>query len=547
MNKQKIRKLILGIILTAVIIVAAIGALGLNWYHNLPKFHDLTVELGTEIIELSEFTTKYADTDKITFVSDPALVDLNNTGSTELTLAHGKKQENVTLTVEDTTPPKVTFVDHITTRIDQIPTADAFVSEIFDESKTEVRFASDVFVPKDYSDLTVTVEVQDANGNVTRQNCVLSFIWMLDSFSLEFGEPLQAGDVLIDPSRDVSLVHTDDIDAVNAGDVGVYTVTSTVGDQSAVCQVTVSDTTAPILTLKTVKIRPGERVNLDRFLETVEDVSEITSVQMVSPMDFYPEGKHTISVQAEDIHGNVAVKETMLWVGHDFAPPTIFGAYETLTVAKHSDPDFLKGVHAYEKGTGNCEVTCDTSALDVHTAGTYYITYSAWDNAGNEAKVKRKVIVEHDAEDTAALVESIAAKLSNDPEELRDYVRSKIRYTKDWGGDDPVWFGFTNRYGNCYVHALCLQSLFDLKGIQSQLIWVTNKSHYWLLVKIDGVWKHIDPTPSTLHGRYSLMNDDQRQSTLSGRVWDRKAWPACGENYVYELIDSEHRTSYLYK
>ena len=527
MSKQKIYKLILGIFLTVAIIIAVICVLGFNRYQNLPKFHDLTVELGTDIIQLSEFTTQYADTDKISFVSDPSLVDLNNTGSTELTLAHGKKQENVTLTVADTTAPQVTFVDHITTRIDQLPTADAFVSDIVDESKTEVRFASDVFVPKDYSDLSVTVEVADANGNITRQDCVLSFIWLLDSYSLEFGEPLRAEDILIDPSRDVSLVHDEDIVAVNTGVVGTYTVTGTVGNQSATCQITVTDTKAPVITLKTHKIYAGMKVTLDNFVETVEDASEITSVQLLSAQDYYPDGKHTITVQAEDIHGNVSTAETTLWVGNDFNPPIIYGVYETLTVAKHSEPDFLKGVYAHEWNTGNWPVTCDTSTLDLHTAGTYYITYSAWDNAGNQAVAKRKVIVEHDAEDTAALVESIAAQLGNDPEELRDYVRSKVSYTTNWGGDDPVWYGFTTRSGNCYVHALCLQSLFDLKGIESQLIWVNNKSHYWLIVNIDGTWKHIDPTPSRLHGRYSLMNDAERQSTLSGRDWDRSAWPAC--------------------
>ena len=169
----------------------------------------------------------------------------------------------------------------------------------------------------------------------------------------------------------------------------------------------------------------------------------------------------------------------------------------------------------------------DTSKLDVDTAGTYYVTYTAVDKSGNMATVKRKVIVEHDQEDTAALVASIAAKLGNDPEKLRDYVRSSINYNHSWGGEDPVWYGFTKWNGNCYVHALCLQEIFNLKGIENQLIWVTNKSHYWLIVKIDGVWKHIDPTPSNLHGRYSLMNDQQRLSTLSGRKWDTTQWPAC--------------------
>ena len=147
------------------------------------------------------------------------------------------------------------------------------------------------------------------------------------------------------------------------------------------------------------------------------------------------------------------------------------------------------------------------------------------------ATAKRKVVVEHDKEDTNALVKSIAAGLGSDPEALRNYVRSRISYNTNWGGDDPVWYGFTNRVGNCYVHALCLQALFNEKGIQSQLIWVTDHSHYWLLVNIGGAWKHIDPTPSSLHGRYSLMNDAQRYETLvsngRNRDWDRSLWPAC--------------------
>ena len=130
-------------------------------------------------------------------------------------------------------------------------------------------------------------------------------------------------------------------------------------------------------------------------------------------------------------------------------------------------------------------------------------------------------------EDTAAMVREIADSLGNDPEEIRDYVRSSIRYNHDWGGEDPIWYGFTTRTGNCYVHAQCLKAIFDLKGIESQFIWVVDKSHYWLQVKIDGAWKHIDPTPGPSHSKYSLMSDAQRLSTLSGRKWDTSLWPAC--------------------
>ena len=49
-----------------------------------------------------------------------------------------------------------------------------------------------------------------------------------------------------------------------------------------------------------------------------------------------------------------------------------------------------------------------------------------------------------------------------------------------------------------------------------------------LLINLGGSWYHIDPTPSRVHSRYSLMTDEQRYSTLSGRDWDRSKWPSCG-------------------
>ena len=101
----------------------------------------------------------------------------------------------------------------------------------------------------------------------------------------------------------------------------------------------------------------------------------------------------------------------------------------------------------------------------------------------------------------------------------------------DWGDDDPIWYGFNNRRGNCYVHAHCLKALLDYKGYNTQFIWVTDKSHYWLIIELNGGWKHIDATPGVYHSRYSLMNDTQRYETLvyygKNRDWDRSAWPAC--------------------
>ena len=153
--------------------------------------------------------------------------------------------------------------------------------------------------------------------------------------------------------------------------------------------------------------------------------------------------------------------------------------------------------------------------------------YTATDRSGNSATYRRKVTVAHDAEDTNALVAEHAAKCGTTIQSIRNYVLGNIYYNTNWGGDDPVWYGFTNRIGNCYVHALCLQRLLTYHGYTTQLIWVTDRSHYWLIVSMDGGWKHIDATPSALHSKYMFMDDAQRLETLSGRTWDTTQWPAC--------------------
>ena len=51
------------------------------------------------------------------------------------------------------------------------------------------------------------------------------------------------------------------------------------------------------------------------------------------------------------------------------------------------------GVTAVDDIDGKCDVTVDTSGLDLSKEGTYTITYSAMDSSGNVATCERKIIV----------------------------------------------------------------------------------------------------------------------------------------------------------
>lgn len=525
---QKVRKSKVTYICLALLVIALAAWGGYSsWLGKQAKFQNVTVELGTETVTLREFMTEYANVKKVGFVSDPSAIDLNRVGTTALTLRHGKQQQTVTLTVQDTVAPKAQFLPAYYTSIYELPDAEALVSNVEDEDQVKIFFEQAPVVPLDYSDVTVCVVVEDNSGNRISGNCVISYRWMEETHTLELGDVLTKEMLLLNPERDLDLLDQSQLDQINASDVGQYTIIASVGGNARSCVVTVQDTKGPELILQPVQRYPGNEVTLEDFLVSVTDLSELKEVRFASQFDVNTKATYDVIIEAEDIHGNVTAATTTLWVTDDMMAPTISGNLMEITVEKHSEPDFLEGFSAYDWVDGDCQVQCDTSKLDMHTAGTYYITYTATDSSGNVASVKRKVIVNHDAEDTAALVKEVAATLSDDPEEIRDYVRNQIFYTSNWGGDDPVWYGLTTKTGNCYVHALCLQMLLEEKGYEAQLIWTTWRSHYWVIVKLPEGWRHIDGTPLYDHLLYSLMTDRQRLATLKGRTWDREAWPAC--------------------
>ncbi len=496
-----------------------------------PKFQDVTVELGTESVSITDFMTAYASPRRVTLVSDPALVDLNRAGQTELVLRHGSKEETVVLSVVDTIAPTAEILPEYTVSIDKgIPDAAQLVRNASDMGALTVSYLTEPVIPADYRDTTVTVVVEDASGNRIAGDCVLHFSWYREIYTLEYGSKLTIGSVLLDPRRDAALVDQASLNYINGAAPGEYTLTGQLGDTPWTCAVTVQDTQGPVLQLKELRKSPGAIIKKELFLETVSDPSGIREVRMLTEINNRVQGVFPVEFEAEDNLGNITRGKTTLYINKDTAIPVFKGDFSDITVPKHSKPDLMKDISAWDVTDGACEVHCDTGKLDLDATGTYYITYSARDSSGNLAQKKRRIIVLHDEEDTAALVASIAASLSNDPEEIRDYIQSRIRYRayKSFSENhDLVWEGLQNRAGNCMVFAHSLKAIFDYKGIENQLIWVTNKSHYWLIVKFGDSWKHMDPTPGPQHSKYSIMSDKQRRSTLNGRLWDPALWPAC--------------------
>lgn len=510
------------IITLSVILLATLGLCGYTgWHYMQPKFRDASIELGEEMPAIDVFLTDLAKKDKAQLVSESP--ELSAAGIYPLDFSYSGKITTVNLTVTDTVPPVAEF-KNITADIDAELKPEDFVEEISDLAETTVTFATPYEKPVDFGDQTVEVVVTDASGNTVSGSCNIHYIWIQEALVVELGEEITKEDILLNPQRDNELIDQKDLDKINKTGIGTYTITAT-GDREGSCAITVQDTVAPELTLKNVSVMTGTKVTKNSFIKSCTDASGKVTTTIRDLPDMKSKGDFTVTIEAVDPSGNKTIKTAKLSVTGDKKAP-VFSGLSAMEVKKGSSPNWKSGVKAKDNVDGNVDFTVNADKVNLSKAGTYYATYTATDKAGNKATARRKVVVGHNDEDTKALVEEVAKTLAADPLVLSNYVRKKIKYNTNWGGSDPVWYGLKEKRGNCYVHAKILEALLKEKGFKTQLIWVTDKSHYWNLVYLDGKWQHIDSTPGTKHPT-RLMDDTDRYNNLQGRNWDRDKWPAC--------------------
>ncbi len=400
-NNKKTSKRKIMLAVGIVLILAALGAFGAYEYHyyTLQKFHDVTIELGEDFPDISEFLTENGEPEKARFVTDTAGVDISHAGDVEVTLKQGFKEETVTLSVVDTIAPVVVFVDETTKNIDYELNAEDFVISVDDLSETTVSFVEEPADTDSYEDRELTVVVTDASGNSVSHECKLTYQWIFDEVTLELGEELSANDVLIDQLVGKNLISQDDIDEINEAGVGEYDVVSEAGGKTSVCHVTVQDTTPPELELTEVEVYEVDTASLDDFVVSAWDASGDVSLRFRSALGFGKIGEYTVVIEAEDSYGNVTTGETTLTVKEDDVAPEISGLSDLSVTERSSDkPDLSTGVSSKDHVDGKCSFSYNDKDVDYDTPGTYYVTYTSTDKTGNKATEKRKITVLEDTE-----------------------------------------------------------------------------------------------------------------------------------------------------
>lgn len=507
------KKIIYTVLICIIAIICIFGG------YFLTKFKDAFVELGNDVT-IDNFV-RYGTNKNIDI--DLSKVDKEKVGEYDVKIKYFLFNYQKKVIIRDTTPP-ILEVKDIYRNINYQVDVNDFIENISDKSEYTLDISKNINT-SDFDDYEVTIKAEDVYHNKISKKTMLHIAWVKNEYSFEEGNILKRED-LVHNKEDVNTILQSDIDKINQGNVGEYLINSTKDNRSIEIKIRkTEDKTPPELVLKNVTIYKGKKINsVNDFVKSAKDKVSKVEIEMLSIIDYEKIGEQKIEIKASDAKNNSIVKETTLKIIKDTKGPKISGLSK-ITVNKNSKIDYRKGVSAYDDNDGKTDFSVDSSKVNVSKYGTYYAYYTSSDKIGNKTTSKRVIMVNHDKTDTNNLVKSVASGLSNNAEAIRDYVRKNIKYNTNSGGSDPIWYGLTNKVGNCIVHAYVFDALLKNKGYSTKIIWTTDKTHYWNMVYLNGSWKHMDSTPGSRHSKYSIMNDEERFATLQGRDWNRSLWP----------------------
>ncbi len=335
--------------------------------------------------------------------------------------AAGNGADEITreVTVEDTTPPVITLEGAATVTVEVGATYSdegATASDSFDADLTgDIVVVNNVETnaPGVY---TVTYNVSDGSGNaateVTREVTVSDTTVPVITLSGSATVTIEAGTTYTDAGATASDSFDGDITSdivvvnpVNTSIPGVYTITYNVSDSSlnaaaeVTREVTVSDTTVPVITLSgsaTVTVEAATMYTDAGATASDSLDGDITAaIVVVNPLGPTIPGVYTITYNVSDAAGNAAVEVTREVTVVDTTVPVItLSGSATVTVEAGT-------TYTDDGATANDSLDGDITAaivvvnpVDASVPGVYTVTYNVSDGTGNAAtEVTREVTV----------------------------------------------------------------------------------------------------------------------------------------------------------
>lgn len=517
------RSIIFRVILFVLIISCDIFLINFNLRD---KFKDVTIELGTESVRLEDFLVSPIYKKQSKCLSDIKSFDISEVGEYELTFSYKGKIEAVSLTIEDTTPPEVEFVD-LNKGLDYKFDASDFVTLVKDKSAYTINCKNS----KEY--LTIgehhfDIEVVDEFGNTTSSTRKLKIDVFKDEIHHELGNEFLRDELLITPLFGAASITKEHIKSIDINKEGEYLLNLKYEDKEYVTKVNVSDTEGPKILVNNINFYLGsEPKKNEDFIKGINDASGIKDVFYEGTLDYTKVGTYELKIKAIDTLGHKSEAIAVLNVRDDNIGPVISGL-NTIYATKNQTIDFYKGVSSKDAKDGVREFTVDASGVNTAVSGTYYAIYKSSDTSNNVTTKKRKVVVSYNMEDLDNMARSYYDKylVGKSILEITKFIHDKNGYSHTYGSDlDALYQILTRKTGSCRGHAFLMEKVLTYAGYQNKVIKTTNGTHYWNLVYENGVWRHYDSVGGHIRGP---ATDAEKLASkgMHGRKWDFSAYPA---------------------
>ncbi len=194
-----------------------------------------------------------------------------------------------------------------------------------------------------------------------------------------------------------------DMTAVDLKTIGTYPVQVQYKNKTYDCTIVVEDTLAPEGKVHNVSVYSGQPLKPEDFVTDITDATAVTVSWKPEP-NLTVEAQTLMTIILTDAAGNQSEYEAVLSVFVDNGVPQLTGV-DALFTYIGTEPDYLDGVTAMDDRDVALEITVDSSKVDLNAVGTYDITYSVTDAAGNTTTVPSTVTVTDD--NTAPTIQGV--------------------------------------------------------------------------------------------------------------------------------------------
>ena len=415
--------------------------------------------------------------------------------------------------VQDTTAPEVEVKDLIVTYGEEIAPED-FIVQCDEVTQVTYSFVDEVDTCKS-GEQTVQIQVQDSTGNELVTSAKLTVLGYVLEYHMEKGLELPSADVFVlDPA--VTAEFESELNPEDFAEYGKVVITVLFDGEKKEVTVYVEDHTAPKVEVADGEGWLGKEMAAEQLVATVEDESEV-SISFKEEPDWAKEGQQTVVIVVSDAYGNVTEQEVSLTLKKDTEAPVIETAYIKV---------LLKESISYKKNitvSDNCDeasdikLEIDNSGVNLNQEGSYKITCTATDKAGNAST--KEILVQvvaadastHTQEEINTLCDQVLAKIIDDSMTLEEkayaiyaWTRSNIGYMNETPKDgwlNGAYRGLVKRGGDCYTYAATAKALLERIGLEPVMIKkeknanTSQSNHYWMLLDLGDGYYHYDPTP----------------------------------------------------